>query len=80
MKGRAVFLSRALACVALGAFAAALASLTHPAAAADTDYSANYFLPACKNFINQKFTVDPLRQGQCKPHEPVHQMKSPLTR
>jgi hypothetical protein len=44
---------------------AAGATFMATTAVAETDQSANYYLPACRNFIHKNFTKDPLIQGRC---------------
>jgi hypothetical protein len=44
---------------------AIIAGLVTYSAAADTDHSANYFLPSCRDFVSKNFAKDPLLQGQC---------------
>ncbi len=39
---------------------------TSPAAASEnSDHSANYFLPSCKDFVHEHYAKNPLLQGQC---------------
>src|SRR5260370_15186201 len=45
--------------------AAALALTVTAAPAAENEHSANYMLPYCRNFIDHKWLVDPLKQGLC---------------
>jgi hypothetical protein len=33
--------------------------------AADTDHSANYYLPGCRDFVNKRFEINPFLQGHC---------------
>jgi hypothetical protein len=46
---------------------ATAATLLATTAVAETDdrASANYYLPACRNFINEAFAIDPYMQGKC---------------
>ena len=46
------------------ALAIVTAALTAIPAAA-SDHSANYYLPSCKDFINERFAREPFRQGEC---------------
>jgi Rap1a immunity proteins len=39
-------------------------ALTAKPAAAD-DHSANYYLPSCRDFINERFAREPFLQGEC---------------
>jgi Rap1a immunity proteins len=39
-------------------------ALTANPAAAD-DHSASYYLPSCRDFINERFAREPFRQGEC---------------
>src|SRR4029077_2084657 len=38
---------------------------TTSAKADNTDHSANYYLPGCRDFANKKFGSDPFLQGEC---------------
>jgi hypothetical protein len=44
---------------------ATAAMLLATTAAAKADNSANFYLPACRNFINKVTKKDPIMQGQC---------------
>jgi hypothetical protein len=44
---------------------ATIAVLMSSPAAADTVHSANYFLPACRDFANGNYVNNPLQQGEC---------------
>jgi hypothetical protein len=45
--------------------AATILALTTSAKADNTDHSANYYLPGCRDFANKKFGSDPFLQGEC---------------
>ena len=45
--------------------AVAALTTTTLAAADSSDHSANYFLPACQDFVNKQYSKEPFLQGQC---------------
>ncbi len=49
----------------LGALAVAAVVMTYPARADNTDHSANYYLPGCRDFANKEFARNPFLQGEC---------------
>jgi hypothetical protein len=48
-----------------GMLATLAALMTSAAAAENTDHSANYFLPSCRDFINENCGKFPFKQGHC---------------
>jgi hypothetical protein len=49
-----------------GALAIVTALTTNPVAApGNTDHSANYYLPGCRDFVNKQFAREPFLQGEC---------------
>jgi len=47
-----------------GAFAT-LVLIASPAVADSSDHSANYYLPACRDFANKQYAKEPFLQGEC---------------
>jgi hypothetical protein len=49
----------------IGGALAILAAVLTPATADNTDHSANYYLPGCRDFVNRQFARAPFLQGEC---------------
>ncbi len=47
------------------ALAVAIFAVTKPANADNTDHSANYYLPGCRDFANKRYGGDQFLQGEC---------------
>jgi Rap1a immunity proteins len=42
-----------------------MAVMIAPGAAGEPDHSANRYLPACRNYVNRQFAINPFDQGKC---------------
>lgn len=49
----------------LAALAVMAVTITNSAKADETDHSANYYLPGCREFVNKQFGSNPFLQGEC---------------
>jgi hypothetical protein len=49
----------------LAALAVMAVTITNSVKADETDNSANYYLPGCRDFVNKKYSNNPFLQGEC---------------